>query len=92
VHGRIDRPNCIDENPATEHDATRLRIDATPVHPEFPCAHGVAPVDHPVGVARGLKRVRAGLTNQYIWPSPVARSVGTLQNACASAIQLYCND
>ena len=52
----------------------------------FPAPAGVAPVDHPVGVARGLKRVRPGLTNQFIWPSPVARSVGTLHNAFASAI------
>jgi hypothetical protein len=28
-----------DDNPATERDATWQPIDATPMHPEYPCAH-----------------------------------------------------
>jgi hypothetical protein len=33
------RNGDIDGNPATERDATWLPIDATPMHPEYPCAH-----------------------------------------------------
>ena len=28
-----------DDNPSTERDATWQPIDATPMHPEYPCAH-----------------------------------------------------
>src|SRR5215470_6095039 len=33
------RNGDIDGNPATERDATWQPIDATPMHPEYPCAH-----------------------------------------------------
>ncbi|MEA2840085.1 MAG: hypothetical protein QOF41_1415 [Methylobacteriaceae bacterium] len=33
------RNGDIDNNPATERDATWLPIAETPMHPEYPCAH-----------------------------------------------------
>ena len=33
------RNGDIDDNAATERDATWLPLDATPMHPEYPCAH-----------------------------------------------------
>jgi hypothetical protein len=33
------RNGDIDDNPATERDATWMPIDPTPPHPEYPCAH-----------------------------------------------------
>jgi len=33
------RNGDIDGNPATERNATWQPIDATPMHPEYPCAH-----------------------------------------------------
>jgi len=33
------RNGDIDDNPATERDATWLPLEATPMHPEYPCAH-----------------------------------------------------
>jgi hypothetical protein len=33
------RNGDMDDNPATERDATWQPIDATPMHPEYPCAH-----------------------------------------------------
>jgi hypothetical protein len=33
------RNGDIDDNPATERDATWQPIDSTPMHPEYPCAH-----------------------------------------------------
>jgi hypothetical protein len=33
------RNGDIDDNPATERDATWQPIDNTPMHPEYPCAH-----------------------------------------------------
>ena len=33
------RNGDIDDNPATERDATWMPIDVTPAHPEYPCAH-----------------------------------------------------
>ena len=33
------RNGDIDDNPATELDATWQPIDSTPMHPEYPCAH-----------------------------------------------------
>ena len=33
------RNGDIDDNPATERDATWVPIDVTPPHPEYPCAH-----------------------------------------------------
>jgi hypothetical protein len=33
------RNGDVDGNPATERDATWQPIDATPMHPEYPCAH-----------------------------------------------------
>jgi len=33
------RNGDIDDNPATERDAAWMPIDATPMHPEYPCAH-----------------------------------------------------
>ena len=33
------RNGDIDDNPATEHDATWLPLADTPMHPEYPCAH-----------------------------------------------------
>jgi hypothetical protein len=35
------RNGDIDDNPATERDATWEPIDVTPLHPEYPCAHCV---------------------------------------------------
>jgi len=35
------RNGDIDGNPATERDASWEPIDATPLHPEYPCAHCV---------------------------------------------------
>ena len=36
------RNGDIDDNPATERDAAWQPIDATPMHPEYPCAHCIA--------------------------------------------------
>jgi hypothetical protein len=36
------RNGDIDDNPATERDAGWQPIDATPMHPEYPCAHCIA--------------------------------------------------
>jgi hypothetical protein len=36
------RNGDIDDNPATELDATWQPIDATPMHPEYPCAHCIS--------------------------------------------------
>jgi hypothetical protein len=36
------RNGDIDGNPATERDATWQPIDATPMHPEYRCAHCIA--------------------------------------------------
>ncbi len=36
------RNGDMDENPATERDATWLPIDNTPMHPEYPCAHCIS--------------------------------------------------
>src|SRR6266481_2740170 len=33
------RNGDVDDNPATERDATWQPIDSTPMHPEYPCAH-----------------------------------------------------
>jgi hypothetical protein len=33
------RNGDMDDNPATERDATWQPIDVTPSHPEYPCAH-----------------------------------------------------
>ena len=35
------RNGDIDGNPATERDAAWQPFDATPMHPEYPCAHCV---------------------------------------------------
>jgi hypothetical protein len=35
------RNGDLDDNPATEREATWQPIDATPMHPEYPCAHCV---------------------------------------------------
>lgn len=35
------RNGDLDDNPATERDPTWQPIDATPMHPEYPCAHCV---------------------------------------------------
>jgi PAP2 superfamily len=36
------RNGDIDDNPSTERDAAWQPIDATPMHPEYPCAHCIA--------------------------------------------------
>src|SRR5262249_19034595 len=36
------RNGDIDENPATERDATWQPIGVTPLHPEYPCAHCIS--------------------------------------------------
>jgi hypothetical protein len=36
------RNGDMDNNPATEHDATWQPIDNTPMHPEYPCAHCIS--------------------------------------------------
>ena len=36
------RNGDIDDNPATELDATWQPIDNTPMHPEYPCAHCIS--------------------------------------------------
>jgi hypothetical protein len=36
------RNGDIDDNPATERQATWQPIDNTPMHPEYPCAHWVS--------------------------------------------------
>ena len=36
------RNGDIDGNPATERDAAWQPIDATPMHPEYPCAHCIS--------------------------------------------------
>jgi hypothetical protein len=36
------RNGDIDDNPATERDAAWEPIDATPMHPEYPCAHCIS--------------------------------------------------
>src|SRR5262249_56360803 len=51
------RNGDIDDNPATERDATWQPIDNTPMHPEYPCAHCIisgavaAAVAPPLGTA-----------------------------------------
>jgi hypothetical protein len=36
------RNGDIDDNPATDHEATWQPIDNTPMHPEYPCAHCIS--------------------------------------------------
>ena len=36
------RNGDIDDNSATERDATWLPLDNTPMHPEYPCAHCIS--------------------------------------------------
>jgi hypothetical protein len=36
---RAIRDGDIDDNPATDRDATWMPLDPTPPHPEYPCAH-----------------------------------------------------
>jgi hypothetical protein len=51
------RNGDIDDNPATERDATWEPIDNTPMHPEYPCAHCIisgavaAAVEAALGIA-----------------------------------------
>jgi hypothetical protein len=47
------RNGDIDENPATERDATWQPIDNTPMHPEYPCAHCIGSAAL-VAVAEGV--------------------------------------
>jgi hypothetical protein len=47
------RNGDIDDNPATERDATWLPLGTTPMHPEFPCAHCV----HSAAVAAATEAV-----------------------------------
>src|SRR3979490_3328471 len=47
------RNGDIDDNPATERDAAWQPIDATPMHPEYPCAHCIASASL-AGVVEGV--------------------------------------
>lgn len=49
------RNGDLDDNPATERDATWEPLDATPMHPEYPCAHCILS-----GAARVLLESLAG--------------------------------
>jgi hypothetical protein len=62
----------IDGNPATDMDATWQPIDATPMHPEYPCAHCIAS-----GAARAVIESLAGTENlpELSLTSPTAPGV-----------------
>jgi hypothetical protein len=56
------RNGDLDDNPATERDATWQPIDNTPMHPEYPCAHcitsaAVAAVVEAVPAARIFRKL-----------------------------------
>jgi len=50
------RNGDIDDNPATELDATWQPIDNTPMHPEYPCAHCISSA----GIAAVIEAVLGG--------------------------------
>ena len=50
------RNGDIDDNPATELDATWQPIDNTPMHPEYPCAHCISSA----GIATIIEAVLGG--------------------------------
>lgn len=52
------RNGDVDGNPATELDATWQPLDATPLHPEYPCAHCILS-----GAAAALIESNGGLRN-----------------------------
>ena len=59
----------IDGNPATERDATWQPIDATPMHPEYPCAHCIvnSAVAAVVGAVLGINEIpEVTLTSPFV--------------------------
>jgi len=66
------RNGDIDENPATERDATWQPIDNTPMHPEYPCAHCILS-----GSVAGVVKTALGSADipEVAMTSPTARGV-----------------
>jgi len=66
------RNGDIDDNPATERDATWQPIDNTPMHPEYPCAHCILS-----GTVAGIVKTTLGSADipEVALTSPTARGV-----------------
>jgi len=66
------RNGDIDDNPATERDATWQPIDNTPMHPEYPCAHCILS-----GTMAGIVKTALGSVEipEVTMTSPSARGV-----------------
>ncbi len=66
------RNGDIDDNPATERDATWQPIDNTPMHPEYPCAHCILS-----GSVAGVVETALGSADisEVAMTSPTARGV-----------------
>src|SRR5437879_2572135 len=66
------RNGDIDDNPATERDATWQPIDNTPMHPEYPCAHCILS-----GSVAGVIETALGSADipEVVMTSPTARGV-----------------
>jgi hypothetical protein len=66
------RNGDIDDNPATERDATWQPIDNTPMHPEYPCAHCILS-----GTVAGIVETALGSGDipEVTMTSPAARGV-----------------
>jgi hypothetical protein len=66
------RNGDIDDNPATERDATWQPIDNTPMHPEYPCAHCILS-----GSVAGIVKTALGSADipEVAMTSPTARGV-----------------
>jgi hypothetical protein len=66
------RNGDIDDNPATERDAAWQPIDATPMHPEYPCAHCIAS-----GAVAGVIKALFGSAEmpEIVMTSPTAPGV-----------------
>ncbi len=66
------RNGDIDDNPATERDATWQPIDNTPMHPEYPCAHCI--ISKAVATAAELALGTAEIP-EIVMSSPTAPGV-----------------
>jgi len=66
------RNGDIDDNPATEREATWQPIDNTPMHPEYPCAHCILS-----GTVAGVIKTALGSADipEVALTSPTARGV-----------------
>jgi hypothetical protein len=66
------RNGDMDDNPATERDATWQPIDNTPTHPEYPCAHCI----HSGAIAAVLEATLGGAdVPEIVMTSPTAPGV-----------------